>query len=161
MFTACGSLERMSWSAETYPRSESDPLAGLPPSLTWDELHVEVKQRHGKPIHIEAAPAGLGKDVTGLWLETDQQSWIFYAAGKSELLRRHVILHEYGHILLLHSGCELTLGSAFPHLGGSRRIRSLLGRSPAWTPQEIAAENTATRLAARLTHRVDPLLEAF
>ena len=78
-----------------------------------------------------------------------------------ELLRRHVILHEYGHILLMHGGCELTLGNAFAHIGGSRRIKTLLGRSATWTAQEIAAENAATRLAARLTQQVDPLLEAF
>ena len=56
-----------------------------------------------------------------------------------ELLRRHVILHEYGHILLMHGGCELTLGNAFAHIGGSRRIKTLLGRSSTWTAQEIAA----------------------
>ena len=151
----------MSWIGGAAARSHSDLLADLPLSFTWEGLHREVQRRHGKPIHIEPAPAGLGQDVTGLWLETDQRSWIFHAAGESELLRRHVVLHEYGHILLMHEGCELTLGSAFLHIGGSRRIRTLLGRSPAWTPQEVAAEDTATRLAARLTHRVDPLLEAF
>ncbi|GGG67275.1 hypothetical protein GCM10011374_34380 [Kocuria dechangensis] len=142
-------------------RSGSDPLADLPLSLTREQLHREVERRHGKPIAIQPAPAGLGKDVTGLWLETDERSWIFHAAGESELLRRHVILHEYGHILLMHSGCELTLGTAFSHIGGSRRIKTLLGRSTAWTVQEIAAEDAATQLAARLAHRADPLLEAF
>ena len=78
-----------------------------------------------------------------------------------EVQRRHVILHEYGHILLMHGGCELTLGNAFAHIGGSRRIKTLLGRSSTWTTQEIAAENAATRLAARLTQQVNPLLEAF
>jgi len=120
-----------------------------------------VERRHGKPIRIAPAPAGLGQDVTGLWLERDEQSWIFHSAGDSALLRRHVILHEYGHILLMHGGCELTLGNAFSHLGGSRRIKTLLGRSPSWTAQEVAAEDAATRLTSRLLHRPDPLLEAF
>ena len=161
MFTAPGSLEGMSWLGGPGPCSSFDPLADLPSHLTWDGLHREVVRRHGKPIGIEAAPAGLGKDVTGLWLETDERSWIFHAAGESELLRRHVVLHEYGHILLCHGGCELTLGNAFSHIGDSRRIKTLLGRSPVWTAQEIAAEDAATRLAARLTQRADPLLEAF
>ncbi|MFI7482425.1 hypothetical protein ACH9EU_08395 [Kocuria sp. M1R5S2] len=151
----------MPWLGESAPRSGSNPLGDLPSYLTWDGLHREVQRRHGKPIHIEPAPAGLGRDVTGLWLETDGGSWIFHAAGESELLRRHVILHEYGHILLMHSGCELTLGNAFSHIGDSRRIKTLLGRSPVWTTQEIAAEDAATRLAALLTRRTDPLLEAF
>jgi hypothetical protein len=151
----------MSWLGRSVPRCDPDLLADLPLQLTWEGLHREVQRRHGKPIRIAPAPAGLGRDVTGLWLETDERSWIFHAAGESELLRRHVILHEYGHILLMHGGCELTLGSAFSHIGDSRRIKTLLGRSPAWTAQEIAAEDAATRLAARLTHQVDPLLEAF
>lgn len=151
----------MSWLGGTASRSDSDVLAELPDHLTWEGLHLEVQRRHGKPIHIEPAPAGLGQDVTGLWLEKAERSWIFHAAGESELLRRHVILHEYGHILLMHGGCELTLGNAFAHIGGSRRIKTLLGRSSTWTAQEIAAENAATRLAARLTQQVDPLLEAF
>ncbi|MEX5271521.1 hypothetical protein [Kocuria sabuli] len=138
-----------------------DLLADLPLELTWEGLHREVQRRHGKPIRIAPAPAWLGQDVTGLWLEKDEQSWIFHAAGESELLRRHVILHEYGHILLEHSGCELTLGNAFSHIGDSRRIKTLLGRSTAWTSQEIAAEDAATRLAARLTRHADPLLEVF
>ena len=142
-------------------RSGFDPLADLPLSLTWEGLHREVERRHGKPIRIVPAPAGLGKDVTGLWLEKDEQSWIFHAAGDSALLRRHVILHEYGHILLMHGGCDLTLGNAFSHIGGSRRIKTLLGRSPSWTPQEVAAEDAAMRLTSRLVRRPDPLLEVF
>ena len=156
---APGSLEGMFWRGGSDPGR--DVLAELPSHLTWDGLHREVQRRHGKPIHIKPAPAGLGHDVTGLWLEKAERSWIFHAAGESELLRRHVVLHEYGHILLMHGGCELTLGNAFSHIGGSRRIKTLLGRSSTWTAQEIAAEEAATRLAARLTHQVDPLLEAF
>lgn len=151
----------MFWLGGTVLHSDFDVLAELPDPLTWGSLHLEVQRRHGKPVHIEPAPAGLGQDVTGLWLEKAEQSWIFHAAGESELLRRHVILHEYGHILLMHGGCELTLGNAFAHIGGSRRIKTLLGRSSTWTAQEIAAENAATRLAARLTRRVDSLLEVF
>jgi hypothetical protein len=151
----------MSWLGRSAPRCDPDLLADLPLQLTWEGLHREVQRRHGKPIRIAPAPAGLGRDVTGLWLETDERSWIFHAAGESELLRRHVILHEYGHILLMHGGCELTLGSAFSHIGDSRRIKTLLGRSSVWTAQEIAAEDAATRLTARLTYQVDPLLEAF
>jgi hypothetical protein len=151
----------MSWLGGAAARSGFDPLADLPLSLTWEGLHREVERRHGKPIRIVPAPAGLGKDVTGLWLEKDEQSWIFHAAGDSALLRRHVILHEYGHILLMHGGCELTLGNAFSHIGGSRRIKTLLGRSPSWTPQEVAAEDAATRLTSRLVRRPDPLLEVF
>lgn len=151
----------MSWLGGATARSGFDPLADLPVSLTWEGLHREVERRHGKPIRIVPAPAGLGKDVTGLWLEKDEQSWIFHAAGDSALLRRHVILHEYGHILLMHGGCELTLGNAFSHIGGSRRIKTLLGRSPSWTPQEVAAEDAATRLTSRLVRRPDPLLEVF
>ncbi|GEO92164.1 hypothetical protein KFL01_14700 [Kocuria flava] len=151
----------MSWLEGTVPCSGSNVLADLPDHVTWEGLHLEVQRRHGKPIHIVPAPAGLGQDVTGLWLEKAEQSWIFHAAGESELLRRHVILHEYGHILLMHGGCELTLGNAFSHIGGSRRIKTLLGRSSIWTAQEVAAEDAATRLASRLTQKVDPLLEAF
>jgi hypothetical protein len=151
----------MSWFGGAAVRSGFDPLADLPISLTWEGLHREVERRHGKPIRIEQAPARLGKDVTGLWLEKDEQSWIFHAAGDSALLRRHVILHEYGHILLMHGGCELTLGNAFSHIGGSRRIKTLLGRSPSWTPQEVAAEDAAMRLTSRLVRRPDPLLEVF
>lgn len=143
------------------PKSEVDVLADLPDHLTWEDLHREVQRRHGKPIQIEQAPVDLGGDVTGVWLETDERSWIFHAAGESELLRRHVILHEYGHILLMHGGCDLTLGNAFSHIGGTRRVKTLLGRSPIWTTQELAAETVATHLATQLVQRVDPLIEAF
>jgi hypothetical protein len=74
---------------------------------------------------------------------------------------RHIVAHEYGHILLRHSGCELTLGTAFEAVGKPKNVREVLARSESWTTQELEAEAIAVELMGRMCREVDAVVEIF
>jgi hypothetical protein len=80
---------------------------------------------------------------------------------RSQAFVRHIVAHEYGHILLRHSGCELSIGTAFSSLGKNKSVRQILTRSEQWTAQEQEAEAIAVALAAHLANQTDPILELF
>jgi hypothetical protein len=71
------------------------------------------------------------------------------------------VAHEYGHILLRHHGCELSVGTAFSAVGKSRSVEQILARSEQWTPQEREAEALAVALSTHLSNNPDPVAEMF
>jgi hypothetical protein len=138
-------------------------MSALAPAPTWADLHSAVEQIHGREIVVGPAPKSLGPMVTGVWLQTDLKSYIFHDEGsvKSEVFVRHIVAHEYGHILLRHSGCELTLGTAFEAVGKPKNVREVLARSESWTTQELEAEAIAVELMGRMCREVDAVVEIF
>lgn len=138
-------------------------LSDLPPAPSWKDLHAAVERLHGCEIVVGPAPKSLGPLVTGVWLQAGSKSYIFHDEGsvESEVFVRHIVAHEYGHILLRHSGCQLTLGTAFPALGKSRSVREVLTRSEQWTAQELEAEAVAVELMGHMCRRIDPIVEIF
>ncbi|WP_188539917.1 hypothetical protein [Kocuria dechangensis] len=156
-------LEAMVHPPLSYLDRLQELLPGLPSLRSWPEVHAAVEEAHGCRITVRPAPQSLGQSVTGVWLRTKTQSYIFHDEGRvrSQAFVRHIVAHEYGHILLRHSGCELSIGTAFSSLGKNKSVRQILTRSEQWTAQEQEAEAIAVTLAAHLANQTDPILELF
>jgi hypothetical protein len=126
----------------------------LPASPTLPHLISAVERAYGKPLEFdEVADEVLADGVTGRWIDMPDRGIIQYRRGHA-FWCRHVILHEFGHILLGHKGEPADgLQSAGFFLGvGKRRGISWMCR-PAAIPleeAEQAAENLAYALAQRL-----------
>ena len=137
-------------------RPPSDGIDQLLPNArslkSWPDIHAAVEQQHGYKISVGPAPQSLGRSVTGVWMRTETQSYAFV---------RHIVAHEYGHILLRHSGCALSIGTAFSKVGKDKSVQQILARSERWTSQEKDAEAIAVALAAHLASQPDPVLELF
>ncbi|WJZ68446.1 hypothetical protein [Kocuria rosea] len=148
-------------------RPPSDGIDQLLPNArslkSWPDIHAAVEQQHGYKISVGPAPQSLGRSVTGVWMRTETQSYIFHDEGcvQSEAFVRHIVAHEYGHILLRHSGCALSIGTAFSKVGKDKSVQQILARSERWTSQEKNAEAIAVALAAHLASQPDPVLELF
>ena len=146
------------------PSVDLDQLLPNASSLrSWPDIHAAVERQHGYKISVGPAPQSLGRSVTGVWMRTETQSYIFHDEGcvQSDAFVRHIVAHEYGHILLRHSGCELSIGTAFSKVGKDKSVRQVLARSNRWTSQEKDAEAIAVALAAHLASQPDPVLELF
>lgn len=131
------------------PKAAVAQLA-LPEQITLEYLLEKVSTEHGKPVVIRIVPDHVIPGVSGLWVEAARRSLVLVRSGLSELHRMHVILHEFGHILLRHEGCH-GLSDAMPmifqHVGRRKGIRNMLARSPRWNELEIAAEQVAYLLS--------------
>lgn len=118
--------------------------------VTFEDLLEKVSFAHGKPVAIRIVPDHAVPGVSGLWVESAHRSLVLVRGGLSELHRMHVILHEFGHILLRHEGCDGVsdaMPSIFQHVGHRKGIRNMLSRSPRWNELEIAAEQVAYMLS--------------
>ena len=109
-----------------------------------------VAARRGRDLHLHPQPAPAGAPC-GLWLATDAADHIFYAAGTDPMHRRHIILHEIGHMLCNHRAPGLVL----PDLDPATVARVLL-RSTYSAPQEQVAEMIATMISERALRAAEP-----
>jgi hypothetical protein len=125
-----------------------------------------VAARRGRDLHLHPQPAPAGAPC-GLWLATDTADHVFYAAGTDPLHRRHIILHEIGHILCDHQAPGLVLPEVLPDLDPATVAR-VLRRSTYSAPQEQVAEMIATMINQRAVRdrpadppTGDPLLQGL
>lgn len=132
--------------------------------VTFEGLSEQVSSAHGKPVVIRIVPDHAIPGVSGLWVESAQRSVVLVRSGLSELHRMHVILHEFGHILLRHEGCDGlsdAMPSIFQHVGHRKGIRNMLSRSPRWNELEIAAEQVAYLLSHAVLDSPEPPTSDF
>lgn len=114
--------------------------------------------RRGKTIRLRAAT--LDPNVPcGVLVSTTTVDVVCYAANTSPLHRRHIILHEIGHLELGHEGHRVSVTDDHPAPGGAAPfmpnldrtgIRRLLHRSSYHTPDEAEAELFATLAGDRI-----------
>jgi hypothetical protein len=102
-------------------------------------LRARVEQQRGRPVRLVAVDVGLLP--CGMWVSTHTDDYVFYAAGTSGLHQRHIIVHEFAHMLLGHVGGDLNADSA------------------AALSDRISAE-TVTKILARATYGSAPEREA-
>jgi hypothetical protein len=120
-----------------------------------------IAARRGRDLHLHPQPAPAGAPC-GLWLATDRADHIFYAAGADPLHRRHIILHEIGHILCDHKAPGLVLPDLDP-----ATVARVLMRTTYSAPQEQVAEMIATMISGRALRggteprSDDPLLQGL
>lgn len=76
-----------------------------PPGAGLHEIHAQVALHHGKEVILQPVSNSELKHMTGLWVETDVASHVFYRAEDSPVYQAHSIFHEFGHIIADHDTC--------------------------------------------------------
>ncbi|MFC1419045.1 ParH-like protein [Streptacidiphilus cavernicola] len=102
---------------------------------------------------IELMPVTARDDLPcGLLIATGQADYILYNADTEPLHRRHILTHEFAHLLFDHVGSTaVKLASAkvlMPHLAPSL-VERVLGRTVYTEPQEQEAELLASMILSR------------
>jgi hypothetical protein len=86
----------------------------------------------------------------GAWVRTREADYVFHETGTSPLHQQHIALHEIGHILLNHRGCQLIdTGIAsllMPDLD-PKLILSMLRRTVYDSEDELQAEAFAEQVS--------------
>lgn len=72
----------------------------LPARFSMELLMGRVAARRGRPLEVLPlpGPGGIGRPH-GLWVEAVEADYIFVEPRTSALHRRHIVLHEIGHVL--------------------------------------------------------------
>ncbi|WP_284741875.1 hypothetical protein [Amycolatopsis sp. RTGN1] len=82
----------------------------IPAPFTLEGFLEQVGDHSGR--RIELLPAILGATAPcGMLVGTDDVDYICFAANTSPLHRRHIVLHEVGHLWLAHKGTTVALDS--------------------------------------------------
>lgn len=73
--------------------------AGLTVSVPFDmaDFCAQLARHRGRPIDLVAV--GLGGQISGLWVPMPETDVVFYEQAATPLHRRHIQLHEIGHLL--------------------------------------------------------------
>jgi len=81
---------------------------GIGRHASFDEVIDAVSTVCGKRLRLEPVDDATLAQLTGLWIETNDASYVFFRSTDPLVYKMHSIFHEFGHILLDHDGCELT-----------------------------------------------------
>lgn len=114
----------------------------LRPTCDVEEVSAAVSERRGRRIRLAPVPIAQ-PGLCGVWMATATEDWVFYAENTTAYHRRHIILHEFGHMLYDHQG----VGSGYVDLARAlapdvdpRTIERVLGRDAYTDTQEREAE---------------------
>lgn len=114
-----------------------------------ESLRTQVEALQGRPLKLIGVR---DRDLPcGMWVRTAETDLVFYAETTTPAHQRHIIAHELAHILLGHSGAELTEqagGLLFQRIEPATVAR-VLSRSEYDTGAEREAELLATLLLRR------------
>jgi len=138
-------------------RSLADGVA-LPDPFDAGSFIAELAAGRGRPIELMqvSVPAS---GPCGLLMSTERADYILYPANTTALHRRHILLHEVGHLLCGHVGADggadgIALDAAagktlMPNLS-PELVRRVLGRTSYSAVEEQEAELLASLLAQRV-----------
>lgn len=128
-----------------------DETLDLPEPFDAAELVARLARRRGRPIELIAVPARPGAPC-GLLVTAGQADYIVYAGDTPPLHQQHILVHEYAHLLLGHTGgVSLTSGltqGLLPHLSAGL-VERVLGRTIYQDQQEQEAELLASLILTR------------
>jgi hypothetical protein len=72
----------------------------IPQPFSLDVLCAQVAVSRQRPLHLRPLPQPTDPGLpTGLWLNGETADYVFYDGRTSELHKRHIVLHEIGHML--------------------------------------------------------------
>lgn len=115
-----------------------------------DGLVSRVAAVYGKPIDIKAIPADHQLKATGLWVDFPDRGVVLYRSSDPVAYQRFSVLHELGHIVAGHSGCDLLPEEAVGPVTGARTVRKRVPHTDVPTDsistqtfEELVAEETA------------------
>lgn len=123
---------------------------GCPPRARISDIRECVSRLHEKDVVLHPSSDAELRDITGLWVETDAASHVFYRADDPEIYQVHSIFHEFGHIIADHTTCGVldfidnsAIGTA--SLGG--QIQRARARGFRYDDDEDLAEEIAHALS--------------
>lgn len=124
---------------------------------------------YGKPIDIKAIPAEHQLKATGLWVDFPDRGVVLYRSTDPVAYQRFSVLHELGHIVAGHSGCDLLPDEAVGPVAGARTVRKRIPNTDVPTDsismqtfEELVAEETAYEFLRWLVTRpTNPAEDAF
>ncbi|MFE0025716.1 hypothetical protein [Amycolatopsis sp. NPDC059021] len=131
----------------------------LPEPFDAERFVAAIADRRGRPIELMPVNAPSGGPC-GLLMSTERADYILYPTNTTALHRRHILLHEVGHLLCGHVGSAApgAVGAAIdaaasralmPNLS-PELVRRVLGR----TTYTAVEEQEAELLASLIAHRV-------
>ncbi|MFC9252224.1 hypothetical protein [Amycolatopsis thailandensis] len=138
-------------------RSLADGVT-LPEPFDADAFIAELAAERGRPIELMQVSVP-SSGPCGLLMSTERTDYILYPTNTTALHRRHILLHEVGHLLCGHVGSDagadgIALDAAasktlMPNLS-PELVRRVLGRTGYSAVEEQEAELLASLLAQRV-----------
>ncbi|QRP44470.1 hypothetical protein [Amycolatopsis sp. FDAARGOS 1241] len=142
-------------------------LAGtpvVPEPFDAGEFVAGIAADRGRPIELMPVNAPSGGPC-GLLMSTARADYILYPTNTTALHRRHILLHEVGHLLCGHVGSDAGADGAAIDAAVSRvlmpnlspeLVRRVLGRTTYSAVEEQEAELVASLIAQRVARAQAP-----
>jgi len=138
-------------------RGLADGVA-LPEPFDAEAFTAALAAERGRPIELMQVSVP-SSGPCGLLMSTERADYILYPTNTTALHRRHILLHEVGHLLCGHTGSDagtdgIALDAAaskalMPNLS-PELVRRVLGRTSYSAVEEQEAELLASLLAQRV-----------
>jgi hypothetical protein len=110
-----------------------------------------AEEIYGKPLYLQAFPAGRLKGLTGLFRDTPEGGYISYRQDDPVTYQLHCICHELAHVVFVHEDCHVARESAVSgEVTDALNTLVIRGRGAVTDPEELVAEDFAYRLMQRL-----------
>ncbi|WIX88535.1 hypothetical protein [Amycolatopsis sp. DG1A-15b] len=139
----------------------------LPEPFDAEDFVAGLAAERGRPIELMPVSAPEGAPC-GLLMSTERADYILYPTNTTALHRRHILLHEVGHLLCGHVGSDGHTAGAdsvaidaaagrqlMPNLS-PELVRRVLGRTTYSEVEEREAELVASLLAQRVVRPAEP-----
>ena len=136
----------------------------LPEPFDAEAFVAGLAAQRGRPIELMPVSAPDGAPC-GLLMSTERADYILYPTNTTALHRRHILLHEVGHLVCGHTGPDsgpdgVAIDAAagrqlMPNLS-PELVRRVLGRTTYTEVEEREAELVATLLAQRVVRPEEP-----
>jgi hypothetical protein len=144
-------------------RAVADAVS-LPEPFYAEAFVADLAAERGRPIELMPVSAPEGAPC-GLLMSTERADYILYPTNTTALHRRHILLHEVGHLLCGHVGSGAGADGAAIDAAAGRQlmpnlspelVRRVLGRTTYTEVEEREAELVATLLAQRVVRPEEP-----
>lgn len=124
-----------------------------PPGASMEYIQARVAAVHQKDVVLQAVNDDDLSTITGLWVETDLASHVFFRAKDPIIYQAHSIFHEFGHIIADHTTCGVLDFIDNAALGTSS-LGGQIQRARARGFRHDEAENLAEEIAYALSRVV-------
>ncbi|MFT7870559.1 MULTISPECIES: hypothetical protein [Amycolatopsis] len=136
----------------------------MPEPFDAEGFVAGLAAERGRPIELMPVSAPEGAPC-GLLMSTERADYILYPTNTTALHRRHILLHEVGHLLCGHVGADVGADGVaidaaagrqlMPHLS-PELVKRVLGRTTYSEVEEREAELVASLLAQRVVRPAEP-----
>ncbi|SEC09365.1 hypothetical protein SAMN04489727_2533 [Amycolatopsis tolypomycina] len=136
----------------------------LPEPFDAEAFVARLAAERGRPIELMPVSVPAEGAPCGLLMSTERADYILYPTGTTALHRRHILLHEVGHLLCGHVGSDAGADGVAIDAAGRQLmpnlspelVRRVLGRTTYSAVEEREAELVASLLAQRVVRTAEP-----